>query len=161
MAEFIPNNPNALPFKSEAYVAVPLFFKGKCFAHFGMIWSAEGARKRELGWGFIEMFLHTLEEMILERILEGRGFVTESASEGRTQIIPLDAITASQTLKPYARSLSHELRTPMHGVVGMLDIMYRTVVESIENQPHEHLKAVFQDLKENIEQAQGKSVNCQ
>lgn len=156
MTEFIRNNPNKLPFKCEAYIGVPLFFKGKCFAHFGMIWSDEGAKKRNLSWGFIEMLLHALEDMILERILLGKGFAKEPVSEDQAKMIPLDAITASQSLKPYARSLSHELRTPMQGVVGMLDIMYSTVVGSIETQRHEHVRAIFQDLKENIEQAQGK-----
>lgn len=153
----MPNNPNALPFTSEAYIGVPLFYEGKCFAHFGMIWSDEGAKKKDLGWGFIEMFLHSLEDMIIQRIVEGEGFAKEPVPEAQAKLIPLDAITASQSLKPYARSLSHELRTPMQGVVGMLDIMYSTVVGSMEAQSHDHVRAVFRDLKENIEQAQGKS----
>lgn len=155
MTEFIPNNPNDLLFKSEAYIGVPLFSEGKCFAHFGMIWSDKGAKKRTLGWGFIEMLLHSLEDMILQRISEGRGFAKEPASETQAKYIPLDAITACQSLKPYARSLSHELRTPMQGVVGMLDIMYSTITGSIATQSYQHVSAVLQDLKENIEQAQG------
>lgn len=193
MTEFIRNNPNTFPWKSEAYIAVPLFsHEGKCFAHFGMIWSEQGAKKRKLSWGFIEMFLHSLEDMILRRILLGQGFAKEPVPEDQAKIIPLDAITASQSLKPYARSLSHELRTPMQGVVGMLDIMYSkfgilfleflssrknctcshniedrqadycvlagTVVGSMANQPLEHVRSIFQDLRENIEQAQGKRV---
>lgn len=156
MTEFIRHNPNPLPFKSEAYIGVPLFFEGKCFAHFGMIWSDEGAARRNLGWGFIEMLLHSLEDMVLQRILEGKGFAKDPVPKDQAKLIPLDAITASQSLKPYARSLSHELRSPMQGVVGMLDIMYSTVVGSIAVESHEHVRAVFQDLKDNIEQAQGK-----
>lgn len=158
MLEFAPNNPNAFPWKqSEAYIGVPLFHKGKSFAHFGMIWSLEGASKRQLSWSFIEMFMHSLEDMILQRILEGGGFAKEPAEPGSVpaRIIPLDAITASQSLKPYARSLSHELRTPMQGVVGMLDIMHSTVIDAMETQTSQISKAVFEELKANIETVQG------
>jgi hypothetical protein len=158
MAEFLPNNPNAMPWKqSEAFIGLPLFAEGKCFAHFGMVWNSEGAAKRKLGWSFLEMFMHSLEDLILQRILEGRGFVKDVAPPDSTpaKIIPLSAITASQSLKPYARSLSHELRTPMQGVVGMLDIMYSTVLDAIANQQNERVRSVFEDLKNHIEVVQG------
>jgi hypothetical protein len=158
MEEFVTNNPNTMPWKhSEAFIGVPLFTEGKNFAHFGMIWSSEGASTRKLSWSFIEMFLHSLEDMILARILEGRGFAKEMAPPDSVpaKIIPLSAITASQSLKPYARSLSHELRTPMQGVVGMLDIMYSTVLDAIANQQNERVRDVFKDLKNHIEVVQG------
>lgn len=159
MTEFVRDNPNVMPWKkSEAFIGVPLFSEGKSFAHIGLVWSSEGAYTRKLGWSFIEMFLHSLEDMILQRILEGRGFAKEAAPPGSTsaKVIPLSAITASQSLKPYARSLSHELRTPMQGVVGMLDIMYSTVLDSIATQKNERVRAVFKDLKTHIEVVQGK-----
>lgn len=162
MSEFIPNNPNAdsFPWKtSEAFIGVPLFSEGKCFAHFGLIWSSEGAVRRKLGWSFIEMFLHSLEDMILQRVEEGRGFAKEAAApeSAPAKVIPLSAITASQSLKPYARSLSHELRTPMQGVVGMLDIMYSTVLDAITNQQSDRVREVFKDLKGHIETVQDSS----
>ncbi|KAF4626620.1 hypothetical protein G7Y89_g11538 [Cudoniella acicularis] len=162
MTEFIPSNPNAhcFPWKqSEAFIGLPLFSEGKCFAHFGLIWSSEGAATRKLGWSFLEMLLHSLEDMILQRILEGRGFTKPEASPESVpaKVIPLSAITASQSLKPYARSLSHELRTPMQGVVGMLDIMYSTVLDAIANQQSERVRKVFKDLKNHIETIQDSS----
>ncbi|KAL2072748.1 hypothetical protein VTL71DRAFT_12091 [Oculimacula yallundae] len=160
LAEFTPNNPNVLPgIKTEAFIGVPLFTDGKCFAHFGMIWSSEGASTRALSFSFIEMFMHSLEDMILQRILEGRGFVKDMAppDSASAKIIPLAAITASQSLKPYARGLSHELRTPMQGVVGMLDIMYSTVLDAIDNQQSSRVRSVFEDLKEHIEVVQESS----
>ncbi|KAH9205154.1 HHK17, histidine kinase-group VII protein [Leptodontidium sp. 2 PMI_412] len=160
LSEFTPNNPNTVPWeKSEAFIGLPLFTEGKCFAHFGMVWSSEGATKRKLSWSFIEMFMHSLEDMILQRILEGRGFVKEMAppDSASAKIIPLTAITASQSLKPYARSLSHELRTPMQGVVGMLDIMYSTVLDAINNQQSDRVRSVFKDLKTHIEVVQESS----
>ena len=158
MTEFVRNNPNPMPWKkSEAFIGLPLTAEGKCFAHFGMMWSSEGASKRKLSWPFIEMFMHSLEDIILERILEGRGFVKEAAAPESTpaKVIPLSAITASQSLKPYARSLSHELRTPMQGVVGMLDIMYATVLDAIANQQSDRSRSVFEELKNHIEVVQG------
>lgn len=156
MAEFIPNNPNKFPWdKSDAFIGVPLFSEGKCFAHFGMIWSTEGSAKRQLSWSFIEMFLHSLEDMITRRLVEGRGFAKETSAEIPARVIPLDAITASQSLKPYARSLSHELRTPMQGVIGMLDIMHSTVTDAMATQRNEIVRDIFQELKANIEMVQG------
>ncbi|KAH7417499.1 HHK17, histidine kinase-group VII protein [Cadophora sp. MPI-SDFR-AT-0126] len=159
LSEFTPNNPNSFGFHEEAYIGVPLFSEGKCIAFFGMIWSSEGASKNKLSWSFIEMFLHSLEDLIVQRLLEGRGFVKEMAPPESTsaKVIPLTAITATQSLKPYARSLSHELRTPMQGVVGMLDIMYSTVLDAIENQQSDRIRSVFTDLKTHIEVVQESS----
>jgi signal transduction histidine kinase len=64
-------------------------------------------------------------------------------------------VATAPSFKPYARSLSHELRTPMHGVIGMLDVMHATVQESIESQPNPKIRNIFQTLKENIEVVQG------
>jgi hypothetical protein len=159
-ADLFPNNPNVMPWeRSEAFIGVPLFAEGKCFAHFGIIWNSEGATKRKLGWSFLEMFMHSLEDIILQRILDGRGFAKEAEVEAPestlAKIIPLSAIAACQSLKPYAGSLSHELRTPMQGVVGMLDIMYSTVLDAIANQKSARVRTVFKDLKNHIEVVQG------
>ncbi|PQE12518.1 hypothetical protein CJF30_00002402 [Rutstroemia sp. NJR-2017a BBW] len=160
LSEVTANNPNVMPWgPSEAFIGVPLMLEGKCFAHFALIWSADGARKKQLGWTYIEMFMHSLEDMILERIVQGQSFAKEEVSSELTaaKIIPLAAITASQSLKPYARSLSHELRTPMQGVIGMLDIMYSTVVEAMTEQQNDRVRSVFNDLKANIEIVQDSS----
>ena len=157
LGKFVTHNPNAFPFPSEGYLGVPLFSEGKCFAHFGLMWTAEALERRELSWGFLEMLLHSLEDLILQRLLAGEGFAKD-VSHGTSKefnVIPQEAISATQSLKPYARSLSHELRTPMQGVVGMLDVMHATVQEAIEGQTSPALRNVFQALRENIEVVQG------
>ncbi|KAK8197390.1 uncharacterized protein BKA78DRAFT_246937 [Phyllosticta capitalensis] len=161
--EFLQNNANDLPVPVEAYLGVPLWAEGKCFAHFGVMWSPEGAAKRNLSWGYLEMLFHSLEDMILDRILEGVKMAGEIPSPSRqspdrpTKVVPHEAVTVAQSLKPYARSLSHELRTPMQGVVGMLDVMYATVQEAVEGHGDGALREVFQSLKENIEMVQDSS----
>ncbi|KAI9839615.1 MAG: hypothetical protein M1819_002241 [Sarea resinae] len=155
--DFIVENPNKLPIPCEAYLGIPLVSEGKCFAHFGALWSLEGAQKRTLGWGYIEMLLHSLEDLILDRVLSGRSFTKCPKTPLSTRVIPQEAISATQSLKPYARSLSHELRTPMQGVVGMLDVMHATVKEAVEGQSHGHVRKVFQALKEDIEVVQDSS----
>ncbi|PBP22899.1 HHK17, histidine kinase-group VII protein [Diplocarpon rosae] len=160
LAEVTPHNPNAVPWgESEAFIGVPLSTEGRGSAHFGMVWSPEGASQRTLSWSFIQMLMHSLEDMVSQRLLEGRGVqevpLPESSSAA---VISPAAITASQSLKPYARSLSHELRTPMQGVVGMLDIMYTTVLDAIPHQqPSEHVRSVLEDLKSCIEVVQESS----
>ncbi|KAJ8612014.1 hypothetical protein MRB53_037657 [Persea americana] len=129
--EFIPENPNQLPFPGEAYLGVPLFSDGKCFAHFGLMWSPGGAAKRELGWGFLELLCHAVEDIVLQHVLSGAGFRSKGASQAAPAVIPHAAVSFAQSLKPFARNLSHELRTPMQGVVGMLDVMYATVQDNL------------------------------
>lgn len=64
-------------------------------------------------------------------------------------------VTAASSFKPHARGLSHELRTPMHGVIGMLDMMHATVQEAIESEQNPKVRKIFQALRENIEVVQG------
>ncbi|EMC91350.1 hypothetical protein BAUCODRAFT_80140 [Baudoinia panamericana UAMH 10762] len=155
---FITNNPNQLPMPAEAYMAVPLFAEGRCFAHFGVMWSNESAAQRAMSWAFIEMLLHSLEDIILQRFLEGSNFVRPAAvPQDKARVIPHEAVSMAQSLRPYAPSLSHELRTPMQGVVGMLDVMYATVQEAVETQKDPLLRKIFQILKENIEVVQDSS----
>ncbi|KAL9605127.1 MAG: hypothetical protein Q9219_000061 [cf. Caloplaca sp. 3 TL-2023] len=157
LQEFVLNNPNNFPFATDAYIGVPLFMEGKCFGHFGMMWTTEGVEQMKLGWAFVEMLLHSLEDVILERLEEGMGFSKTPEGEPRAKIIPAEAVTAQQSLKPYARSLSHELRTPMQGVVGMLDVMHATVQESLEGQTDAMVRKIFKTLRDNIEVVQDSS----
>jgi signal transduction histidine kinase/CheY-like chemotaxis protein len=158
VSEIFANNPNTLPVSAESYIGIPLFAGEKCFAHFGLLWSVEGAKKRNISWAFIEMFLHALEDLILERLLEGSNFKdTQEKSRDPPRVIPHHVITAAQSLQPYAKSLSHELRTPMQGVVGMLDVMYATVQEAAEGQTDAAVRKIFETLKENIEIVQDSS----
>ena len=155
LPQFVTNNPNQFPFPTEAYLGVPLFAEGKCFAHFGMMWTTQGLDKKPLSWALVEMLLHALEDLILERLVEGQSFVRAGEANRAAKVIPQDAVTAAQSLKPYARSLSHELRTPMQGVVGMLDVMHATVQESLEGQPDAVVRKVLKTLRDNIEVVQG------
>ncbi|KAI9773509.1 MAG: hypothetical protein M1835_006149 [Candelina submexicana] len=157
LGDFVPSNPNNPPLPCEAYIGVPLFHQGKCFAHFGVMWTKQGLHRSGLSWGFVEMFLHSLEDLIAERLLDGRGYTNLESNSKSSTIIPADAITAAQSLRPYARSLSHELRTPMQGVVGMLDVMHATVQEAIEGQTNNHIRKIFRNLRENIEVVQDSS----
>jgi len=155
--DFIVNNPNELVVPGEAYLGIPLFAEGKCFAHFGVMWSAEGAARRQLGWGYLEMLLHGLEDLVLERVLQGQHFA-KSAQEVQQlpKIVPHQAISMAQSLKPYARSLSHELRTPMQGVVGMLDVMMANIKEAAEDtHSNPQIRTLLSTLKGNIEAVQG------
>jgi hypothetical protein len=159
--DFIINNPNQLVVPGEAYLGIPLFAQGKCFAHFGVMWSPEGAARRQLSWGYLEMLFHALEDLILERVLQGDNFA-KSAEEvdlhNRPGVVPHEAISMAQSLKPYARSLSHELRTPMQGVVGMLDVMMANVKEAAEDAHHQpRIRKLLESLRANIETVQGQS----
>ncbi|KAH5366417.1 hypothetical protein HBI44_077020 [Parastagonospora nodorum] len=158
--EFIVNNPNDLIIPGEAFMGIPLFAEGKCFAHFGLMWGKEGAARRKLSWGFLEMLMHSLEDMILDRVLRGINFAqsAELPSNISTKIVPHEAVSVAQSLKPYARSLSHELRTPMQGVVGMLDVMMANLKEAAETMHIDpRTREVLDTLKENIEAVQDSS----
>ncbi|MCJ1340502.1 hypothetical protein MMC09_005798 [Bachmanniomyces sp. S44760] len=158
LMDFVPTPQLGYLFPLEAYIGIPLFHEGKCFGHIGQIWTSKGLQERDLSWGFVEMTLHVFEDLIKERMLVGQSFVkVPEPANCVPKVIPQTAITAMQSLKPYARSLSHELRTPMQGVVGMLDIMYAAVQESLESQPDEKMRTVFETFRDNIEIVQDSS----
>ena len=154
-----------LPFGAEAYLAIPLFSAGKCLAHLGLMWSKEGLKNRNLSWSFLEMVLHSLEDLIVQHLsLEEIGPDHEKSETREIHPATVKAEQnghqpntpdfTSQPLKPYARSLSHELRTPMQGVVGMLDVMHATVREAMESTTPIKSGGIFQALKEGIEMVQ-------
>jgi hypothetical protein len=161
LSEIFPHNPNAAMFvvPVEAYLGIPLFDQdGKCFAHFGVMWSKEGMEKLTLSWAFLEMTFHAVEDTLLSGFFERGRFASALKPVANPMtVIPHEAVTAAQSLKPYARNLSHELRTPMQGVVGMLDIMYATIQEAAEGQGDNQVRATLDNLRENIEVAQDSS----
>ncbi|KAF2405601.1 hypothetical protein EJ06DRAFT_535426 [Trichodelitschia bisporula] len=156
--EVVVDNPNKAAFvvPAEAYLAIPLWQDGKCFAHFGVMWSAAGIKRRRLSWAYMEIMMHALEDMVVAAF-ERSNFAKLAQTQSFGPVIPHEVVTAAQSLKPYARSLSHELRTPMQGVVGMLDVMYATVQEASEGATDPGMRAVFRLLKENIEVVQDSS----
>ncbi|GAQ07901.1 hypothetical protein ALT_5222 [Aspergillus lentulus] len=165
-----PSCPDKLPFPADGYLAVPLFFQTKCIAHLGLMWSKSGLQKRSLPWSFLEMILYSLEDLVVQQIHNDaecpkhyEQLKTEAAgTPGSVRTVDsMNSSTAdcyaeftTQPLKPYARSLSHELRTPMQGVVGMLDVMHATVREAMQAKPSAKNGYVFQSLKESIEMVQ-------
>jgi signal transduction histidine kinase/AmiR/NasT family two-component response regulator len=119
------------------------------------MWSVERAAQRRLSWPVIEMLMHSFEDMICARFLEAADFQHPPPEPHR--VVPHEAVTAAQSLRPYAGSLSHELRTPMQGIVGMLDVMHATVEEAVEGQADPAVRAVFDQLRQNIEIVQDSS----
>ncbi|KLJ12766.1 hypothetical protein EMPG_12248 [Blastomyces silverae] len=168
LASYMSNDTNTLPFPMDAYLAVPLFSGGKCFSHFGLMWTAEGLVKRDVSWAYLEMILHSLEDFVQHRILSEQDYKKpmlvqkrdEQQRRGRARTSRPTAYhhsstTGSHSFKPYARSLSHELRTPMQGVVGMLDVMHANVQEAMDKRlDAAGIIPMFQELKDNIEAIQ-------
>lgn len=170
LGSFISFDQDKLPFAAEGYLAVPLFSDTKYAAYLGLMWSGPGLQKRTLSWQFLQMILHSLEDLIVKRIADEANDVkldrsireahTVSASQKMVDDTHLNLVQghadfSSHALKPYARSLSHELRTPMQGIVGMLDVMHATVREAMLGKPPPTTGGVFQALKESIEMVQG------
>ncbi|CRG87971.1 hypothetical protein PISL3812_04993 [Talaromyces islandicus] len=154
---------DCFPFAADAYIATPLWSGNRNVGHFGMVWSDEGLRQKSLSWSYIEMLLHSLEDMVAQRVLD------DNASSPKTENqLPLPTPTFAKPqpatapsspifahpLKPFAPSLSHELRTPMQGVVGMLDVMHANVQEAIDDGAMSKAFLLLQDLKGNIELVQ-------
>lgn len=171
LGSFISFDQDQLPFAAEGYLTVPLFSRAKCVAYLGLMWSKSGLQNRNLPWPFLEMVLHSLEDLVVQRVQEDVDHArverphresshvldAQKLDEAHKNIHHAHADFASQPLKPYARSLSHELRTPMHGIVGMLDVMHATVRDAIQDRPSPKTGFVFQTLKESIEMVQGLS----
>lgn len=156
--ETFPDNPNndKLSFPAEAYLAVPLFDGDKCIAHFGLLWTKEALQRRKFSWGFLELLCHAFEDIVLHRFLSGAEFPKQNNTATQDAVeIPFDTIAALHSLKPFARNLSHELRTPMQGIVGMLDIMYSTIHDALEGPTSVEANRAFRELRDNLEVIQG------
>lgn len=155
--------PDKLPLPAEGYLAIPLFSDKKCHAYLGLMWSETGLLQRSLSWSFLEMILYSLEDLVVQRVIEtGDRDLRRHSDDMKTAPAPLKTTGSHpgfagflHPLKPFARSLSHELRTPMHGIVGMLDVMYATVREAIADRSSAAANYAFHSLKENIEVVQG------
>ncbi|QKX62659.1 uncharacterized protein TRUGW13939_09820 [Talaromyces rugulosus] len=154
---------DCFPFAADAYIATPLWSGNRNVGHFGMVWSDEGLRQRSLSWSYIEMLLHSLEDMVAQRVLDDNvsspktenqlPLPTPTFPKPQPATAPSSPIFA-HPLKPFAPSLSHELRTPMQGVVGMLDVMHANVQEAIDEGTMSKASLLLQDLRGNIELVQ-------
>ncbi|EEH37846.2 histidine kinase M7 [Paracoccidioides lutzii Pb01] len=167
LALHMESDPNMFPFPMDAYLAVPLFSDGKCFAHFGLMWTVDGREKCDVSWAYLEMILHSMEDLVQHRLLNEQSYKKAASAQVKDEQhrrgrgsrasayhSAAGAHSGIHYFKPYARSLSHELRTPMQGVVGMLDVMHANVQESMEKHYDPLLNPVFQELKDNIEAIQ-------
>ncbi|KAL3450683.1 hypothetical protein BJX65DRAFT_249635 [Aspergillus insuetus] len=166
LSSYISFDKDRLPFSAEGYLAIPLFAGDDCLAYLGLMWSGPGLQKKKLSWSFLETVLYSLEELVVQRIHEDSKTTDQdrhnpeassngpSTCEKKSTYSHQAAGFASQHLKPFARSLSHELRTPMQGIVGMLDVMHATVREALVGKPSPKTAYVFQSLKESIEMVQ-------
>lgn len=172
LPSFMSTGLDKFPFAAEGYLTIPLLLDRKCIAYLGLMWTESGLRNRCLPWPFIEMILYSLEDVVAQRIRDITQFrkpekqsqrdpKTTAAAQQQQTIGDFHAALlhgatdfSSQPLKPYARSLSHELRTPMQGVVGMLDVMHATVRETLDGQNSTHTGSVLNSLKESIEMVQ-------
>ncbi|KAL4809009.1 hypothetical protein BDV18DRAFT_133713 [Aspergillus unguis] len=163
LSSYFPLDEDKLPFTAEGYLAIPLFSGDKCLAYLGLMWSDLGLQNRKLSWSFMESVLFSLEDLVVQRIQEDNCMMqqdgpTPSPASGHWTVqdgVPSQGANfSSQHLKPFARSLSHELRTPMQGIVGMLDVMHATVRDALVCKPSQKNACVFQTLKESIEMVQ-------
>jgi hypothetical protein len=120
MSEVVPNNQNQLPESPEGYLAVPLSSlapgQGPSFGHFGVMWTQKGLDERLLSFSFLEMVLHSLEDVILQAFAD-QGLSTPMRSVMERVSFPSIVRQSSgktpNSFKPFAPSLSHELRTPI------------------------------------------------
>jgi len=159
--ELFPENPNtpSLPITMESYFAIPIRDKTGELGHFAMIWSREGLENKKLSWPFIETLMRSLEDMVARHITEGPSIAKDAdvMDEAEAeQIVPIRVLSELRSLAPYAKNLSHELRTPMQGIIGMLDVMYSSVHEAAELGPGDQMMKLIEELKSSIEIIQGK-----
>ena len=156
--KFNPANPNAsfLPFELEAYIGVPCLTTGVNVGHFGILWNKTGSMQRRFSWSFTEAILHSFEDLVLSRIM--RHIEKDSLTHYRSlpaDAAPDDSVPALNSFKPHAHVLSHELRTPMQGVVGMLDLVQATVQDAISSTRQISLDGILNSLKDDITAIQG------
>ena len=156
--ELFPRSPNFFPSLADAYMGLPLFMEGEHLGHFSIMWHENGLRDLQLSWPYVESLMHSLEDMIVDQLLQAKG--TNSRKIPESSISSNEITKPSQSLRPFARNLSHELRTPMQGVVGMLDVIHATVQETLEERGDPSVRRMLQMLRDNLEAVQGVFHTC-
>lgn len=159
LAKYMPTRVEEFRVTPESYIGIPLFHQDKCYGHIACVWSDGSSFKNSgLTWGFTEMIFHALEDIIGQRLLEGSTLKPFMEVGKDQQVIPQSAMVIAQSLKPYARSLSHELRTPMQTMVGGMDLIGATLDDillgSTTKSLDEALKQI-QKARDLIEEFQG------
>lgn len=157
VSKFGPQNPNAdfLPLEFESYIGVPCLIKGVSVGHFGLVWTKGGVERRSLSWGFIESTLHAFEDLIQSRIM--KHIEHGSLNHWRSlpsEASPRDVTSVVGTFKPHAQVLSHELRTPMQGIVGTLDLIQDSLQDAVNGRKRLSSKELA-GLLDNTYTAQG------
>ena len=157
LQDLFPRIPSLFPSSADAYLGIPLSVKGRRLGHFGVLWHEEGLHDLPLSWAHVESLLHSLEDVVTHRILHDEHF--HDFESPQTFISTSDVTNVSQSLKPFARNLSHELRTPMQGVVGMLDVMHASVQEFLEGRNDSGIRRMLHMMRDNIEAVQGMAIS--
>ena len=154
LAKYIPTRVGELKVNPESYMGIPLFHQDKCYGHIACIWSDVSSFKDSgLTWGFTEIILHALEDIVGQRLLEGTTL--EPVEVKHRQVIPQSAIVVTQSLKPYARGLSHELRTPIQTMVGGMDLIGASLDDILGSKSLDEALKQIQKARDLIEEFQG------
>lgn len=90
-----------------------------------LLWNEGGAKDRVLSWAHVELLCQALEGMIGQQMLvEIKPRFAATVSSLRSSPPRLDQFAR---LIRQAGLLSHELRTPMQGIIGTLDLMHHSI----------------------------------
>lgn len=117
-----------------------------------LMWTERGARERILGWPYVELLCQALEGVIEQRML------AEAECKLPTNLPVLSAppsvSTQSSRLAKQAGLLSHELRTPMQGIIGTLDLMHHSIEMARDAVQQADAPNYFEGLHQDIEALQ-------
>ncbi|KAI5290781.1 hypothetical protein KEM54_000477 [Ascosphaera aggregata] len=155
-----------LPFTMQSYLCVPLPISRTRTISIGMMWTQEGLTRLDLPWTAVKLLVYAFEELVTTRAkyvglhkasphrhnLKKEGNVRQN-DRGRRRVSTLHKMPRSRypSFRAFAPHLSHELRTPMQGVVGMFDVV-RADIEDIDPDNNietaQRLKAITQSLED-------------
>ena len=154
LVQTFPTNPNDVFVDTpDAYLGVPMFDGGGVnVGHICLLWSKEGREVCPYSWTTMEFVLHVFVEMATQRFLENidghaafekEDDLAKAAINSVRREVDLTPTSATELGSPkfvglpqhnpsmflpfpaaIAANISHEFRTPLQGIIGLLELLY-------------------------------------
>ncbi|KAI5306782.1 hypothetical protein KEM56_007155 [Ascosphaera pollenicola] len=152
-------NMTKLPFPMHAYLCMQVRVSRSYSLSLGLMWTYEGLTQLDLSWAAVKLILYALEELAKSRakLFEFQRFSKKEDHSRRENRVRRPASPRQvhnlkhPSFRAFAPHLSHELRTPMQGVVGMFDVVHADIEDISRDNTGEvadRLKSITQLLED-------------
>lgn len=114
--------PLPCPPGAKSAMIAPIFVKGSFWGFIGLASDSEAKP-----WGKAELSILSTVASIVGRLVERRRYEDELKSSAEAaKVLALKAESANMMKSDFLANMSHDIRTPMNGIMGMSDLLLRS-----------------------------------